>query len=45
MNSENLMLKSLNVSVSILYEKKNENQIIYWIIYILDIFVMIECIK
>jgi hypothetical protein len=45
MNLENLMLKSLNVSVSILYEKKNENKIIYWIIYILDISVMIECIK
>jgi hypothetical protein len=39
------MLKLSNKSASILYKKKNEKQIIYWIIYILDIFVMIECIK
>jgi hypothetical protein len=38
------MLKSLNKSVSILY-KKNENQIIYWIIHILFISDLIECIK
>jgi hypothetical protein len=38
------MLKLLNKIVSILY-KKNENQIIYWIIHILFTFDLIECIK